>query len=689
MAEKGTVLGENVEAEKQKKYYPNAELAENARLKSMADYKKKYDLSIKDPEKFWSEEAKMVTWIEPFSKVWEKPDDPAEFVGKWFVDGKLNITYNCVDRWAEQYPDATAMICIRETENLDTVNLYTYTSLKDKVCKTANALKSLGVQKGDRVCVWLPMIDMLPVTMLACARIGAIHSVVFGGFSADAVKDRIDDSACKLLVVADEVMRSGSARPMKDNLKGVIESCESIEKICVVKLTGNPDVYQDDKDVDFSALIDEQGTECDCESMDSEDPLFILYTSGSTGKPKGVVHTTGGYLMYGMVTNKYVWDYSCLVDMKGETDPANRDVWYCTADIGWITGHSEIVYSPLALGAITVMYEGVPSWPHGGRFWEICEKFGVTHFYTAPTALRSLMALGNENVEKWDLSKLKMLGTVGEVCNFPEWIWYWTIVGKGTTDEHPIGRPIVDSYWQTETGSYMMVNIGAITPMKPGSCTFPFFGIHPVLMDDDGKKVTKINTQGYFCYDMPWPGIMRTVWGDHDRFVKTYLTQFPGKYVTGDYALIDKEGYWFILGRADDVIKVSGHRLGSAEVESAINSHPSVAESAIVPYPHPVKGSTIFAYVTLMKGVEPSDELKVEIQKHVRKVAGPAVFPEIIMFTPAVPKTRSGKIMRRILKAIAMQEENLGDITTLANPEVVEALIAARAELGEINFDAK
>src|SRR5271157_1771552 len=690
MAEKGTTLGENVEAEKQKKYFPNSELAQNARLKNMADYKKKYDLSIKDPEKFWGEEAKMIDWIEPFSTVWQKPEDKADFVGTWFVDGKLNVTYNCVDRWAEKYPDATAMICVRETEELDTASgVYTYASLKDKICKTANALKSLGVVKGDRVCIWLPMIDMLPITMLACARIGAIHSVVFGGFSADAVKDRVDDSACKLVVVADEVMRSGKARPMKDNLKGVIEPCESIEKICVIKITGNPDVYQDEKDIDFSALIEEQGTDCDCEPMDSEDPLFILYTSGSTGKPKGVVHTTAGFLVYGMVTNKYVWDYSCLIDMKGEEDPANRDVFYCTADIGWITGHSQIVYSPLALGAITLMYEGVPSWPHAGRFWEICQKFGVTHFYTAPTALRSLMALGNENVENWDLSKIKMLGTVGEVCNFPEWIWYWTIVGKGTTDEKPVGRPIVDSYWQTETGSYMMVNFGAITPMKPGSCTFPFFGVHPVLYDDNGKKITKINTQGYFCYDMPWPGIMRTVYNDHDRFVKTYLTQFPGNYLTGDYALIDKEGYWFILGRADDVIKVSGHRLGSAEVESAINSHPSVAESAIVPYPHPVKGSTIFAFVTLMKGVEPSDELKVEIQQHVRKVAGPTVFPEIIIFTPAVPKTRSGKIMRRILKAVALQDGNLGDTTTLSNPEVVDALIAARAELGEINFDAK
>ena len=332
------------------------------------------------------------------------------------------------------------------------------------------------------------------------------------------------------------------------------------------------------------------------------------------------------------------------------------------------------------------MYEGVPTWPHGGRFWEICEKFGVTHFYTAPTALRSLMSIGNENVTKWNLDKLKMLGTVGEVCNFPEWKWYWSIVGKGTTGDKPVGRPIVDSYWQTETGSYMMVNLGAITPMKPGSCTFPTFGINPLLLDEDGKKITASNTQGYFCYDMPWPGIMRTVWGDHQRFLNTYLVQFPGYYVTGDFALIDPDGYWFILGRADDVIKVSGHRLGSAEVEAAINSHPKVAESAIVPYPHPVKGSTIFAYVTLMKGVEPADALKADIQKHVRTVAGPAVFPEIIMFTPAVPKTRSGKIMRRILKAIAVQEQKLGDITTLANPEVVEALVDARKKLGEIKF---
>jgi len=689
MAEKGTVTAENVDAEKQKKYYPLPELAANSRIKGMNDYKKKYEMSIKDPEKFWGEEAKMVTWIQPFKRVWQKGTKKDDFVGKWFVGGKLNVAYNCVDRWAEQYPDATAMICIRETENLDKYDEFTYKSLKEKVCRTAKALKSLGVRKGDRVCVWLPMIDMLPVTMLACARIGAIHSVVFGGFSADAVKDRINDSACKILVVADEVMRSGTPRPMKDNLQGIIETCESIEAVCVVKLTGNPDVYSYEKDVDFSALIEEQEEDCPCEPMDSEDPLFILYTSGSTGKPKGVVHTSAGYLVYGMSTNKYVWDYSALIDMKGVADPASRDVWYCTADIGWITGHTQIVYAPLALGAITCMYEGVPTWPHAGRFWEICEKFGVTHFYTAPTALRSLMSLGNENVENWNLDKLKMLGTVGEVCNFPEWIWYWKIIGKGSTGAKPVGRPIVDSYWQTETGSYMMVNLGAITPMKPGSCTFPFFGVRPALLGEDGERITAPNTQAYFCYDMPWPGIMRTIWGDHDRFVKSYLAQFPGYYATGDYALIDPNGYYFILGRADDVIKVSGHRLGSAEVEAAINSHPKVAESAIVPYPHPIKGNTIFAFVTLMKGVEPSEELKIDIQRHVRKVAGPAVFPEIIIFTPAMPKTRSGKIMRRVLKAVATQAGNFGDTTTLSNPEVVEALVEARKELGEISFDEK
>jgi len=670
--------------EKQKKYYPLPELAKNARIKDMADYKAKWELSIKDPNKFWAEEAKMVDFMKPYTKVWSGKTDK-DFIGKWFVDGKLNITYNCVDRWVEKgFGDEVALMWVYETEKLDKVKKLTYKQLKDEVSKTANALKSMGVKKGDRVCIWLPMIADLAIAMLACARIGAIHSIVFGGFSAESVKDRIDDSACKVLIVADEVMRAGKARPMKDNLKGVIETCPSIEKVAVVNVTGNPNVYKYEKDVSLTDLASKQSADCPCEKMDSEDPLFILYTSGTTGKPKGAVHTSAGFLVYGMSTNKYVWDYSCLLDLKG-VKPAERDVWYCTADIGWITGHTQIIYSPLALGAITVAYEGVPTWPHNGRFWEICQKFGVTHFYTAPTALRALMKFGDADVLKWDLSKLKMLGTVGEVCNWPEWKWYWKTVGKGTTDDKPVGRPIVDSYWQTETGSYMMVNFGAITPMKPGSCTFPFFGIHPVLLDEERNPVSKTKTQSYFCYDLPWPGIMRTVWGQHERFVDTYFTKFPGHYFTGDYALVDDEGYYFILGRADDVIKVSGHRLGSAEVESSINSHPKVAESAVIPYPHPVKGSTIFAYVTLKIGVAPEESLKKDIQTHVRQVAGPAVFPEIIVFTEALPKTRSGKIMRRILKDIAEQKPS-GNVTTLANPEVVEALIEDRKKLGEIKF---
>ncbi|MCF2140450.1 MAG: acetate--CoA ligase [Candidatus Lokiarchaeota archaeon] len=667
--------------EKQKIYYPLPELAENARIKSMDQYREMWKKSVENPREFWAEEAKMVDWFEPYKEVWTG-STPEDFVGKWFVGGKLNVCYNCVDRWVEKgYGDAKSLIWMGED---DTLKEFTFSELKDAVSKTANALKSLGIKKGDRVCLWLPMVSELAITMLACARIGAIHSIVFGGFSAESVKDRIDDSQCKVLVVADQVMRAGRPRPMKDNLKGIIETCPSIEHVAVVKVTGDENVYKYEKDVDFTALVAEQSTECPCEPMDAEDPLFILYTSGTTGKPKGVVHTTAGYLVYGMSTNKYVWDYSCLIDLKGDT-VEGRDVWYCTADIGWITGHTQIIYSPLALGAKTVMYEGVPTWPHKGRFWEICEKLGVTHFYTAPTAIRALMKYGEEPVNKFDLSKLKMLGTVGEVCNWPEWKWYWEVVGKGTTGEKPVGRPIVDSYWQTETGSYMMVNLGAITPMKPGSCTFPFFGINPVLLDEDGNKVTKSMTQAYFAYDMPWPGLMRTVWGDHERFVKTYLTKFPGHYFTGDYAQIDDDGYYFILGRSDDVIKVSGHRLGSAEVEAAINSHEAVAESAVCPYPHPVKGSTIFAYVTLMTGVEPTEELKKEIQKHVRTTAGPAVYPEIIMFSDALPKTRSGKIMRRVLKAIATQSD-IGNTMTLANPEVVQHLIDERKKLGEIKF---
>ncbi len=674
--------------EKSKKYFPLPELAKNARIKDLSEYQKMWKESITNPTAFWAKEAKMVDWIKPFQKVWtgSTKDD---WIGKWFVGGKLNVSYNCVDRWVKKgFGDQLGLIWIGEH---DEVKKFTYRQLYDSVCKTANALKELGVKKGDRICIWLPMIDWLPITMLACTRIGAIHSVVFGGFSAHAVKDRIDDSACKLLITSDEVRRSGQPRPMKDNLKGLIEKCPSIEKICVIKLTGS-NVYAYEKDVDFLALINKQKAECPCEEMDSEDPLFILYTSGTTGKPKGAVHTTAGYLIYGMSTNKYVWDYSCLLDLKG-IEPEQRDVWYCTADIGWITGHTQIVYSPLALGAITVMYEGVPTWPHNGRFWEICSGLGgklppVTHFYTAPTVLRSLMSLGDENVIKWDLSKLKMLGTVGEVCNWPEWIWYWKTVGKGNVGDKPVSRPIVDTYWQTETGSYMMVNLGAITPMKPGSCTFPFFGVHPMLLDEEKKPVTKPMTQAYFCYSMPWPGIMRTVYGQHQRFLDTYFKQFPGFYFTGDFALIDPEGYYFILGRADDVIKVSGHRLGPAEIEAAINSHPDVAESSVIPYPHCVKGSTIWAFVTLkaFKNLTPSEELKKDIIAHVRKVAGPIFTPEVIMFFPALPKTRSGKIMRRILKAIALQEKDVGNITTLSNPEVVENLIEERKNMGDIKF---
>ncbi len=672
------------EREREKKYYPNPELAKNARIKNMDQYRTMWKESVKNPEKFWAEEAKMVDWDAPYTKVWTgKTDD--DFIGKWFVDGKLNVTNNGLDRWIKAgYGDETALIWVAETENVeDGIVKYTYKTLLAAVNKAANALKSLGVKKGDRVCIWMPMIDQLAVVMLACARIGAIHSIVFGGFSAESVKDRIDDSECKVLVVTDEVRRAGRPRPMKNNLEGIIETCPSIEHVAVVKLTGG-ETYTYEKDVDFTALMEQQSDVCPYEIMDSEDPLFILYTSGTTGKPKGAVHTIGGFLVYGMSTNKYVWDYTCLIDLKG-VKPSERDVWYCTADIGWITGHTQIIYAPLALGAITVMYEGVPTWPHDGRFWELSEKLGVTHFYTAPTAIRALMSKGNQNVTKWDLSKIKMLGTVGEVCNWPEWKWYWDVVGKGTSGDKPVGRPIVDSYWQTETGSYMMVNLGPITPMKPGSCTFPFFGINPVLLDDDGKKVTKPMTQAYFAYDMPWPGLMRTVWGQHDRFIQTYFSKFPGHYFTGDYAQIDEEGYYFILGRSDDVIKVSGHRLGSAEVEAAVNSHPAVAETAVCPYPHPIKGSTIFAYVTLMTGVEGTDELKKEIQTHVRAVAGPAVYPEIIMFTAALPKTRSGKIMRRILKAIAI-EGDIGNTMTLANPEVVEGLIEDRKKLGKIEF---
>jgi len=681
------------EEEKKKIFYPLSELAKNARIKDMAGYRKLYQESIKNMDKFWAKEAEMLTWIKKYDKVWVpptgKPDAKDDFVGKWFVGGKLNVAYNCCDRWAEKYPNELALAWVGE---LDEVKKFTYKQITEEVCKAANALKSLGVKKGDRVCIWLPMIPELPITMLACARIGAIHSIVFGGFSADSVKDRVLDSECKILIVADETRRSGKSIPAKATLEGVMDDVKCIEHVIVVKLTGGNVPWKDGRDLWLGDLTAKASATCAPEVMDAEDPLFILYTSGTTGKPKGAVHTTAGFMVYGISTNKYVWDYTCLVDLKG-VKPAQRDLFYCTADIGWITGHTQIVYAPLALGAQSLMYEGVPTWPHNGRFWELCSGMNgkippVTHFYTAPTALRSLMRYGDEPVKKWDLSHLKMLGTVGEVCNWPEWIWYWLTVGKGTLGAKPTGRPIVDSYWQTETGSYMMVNLGAITPMKPGSCTFPFFGISPVLLDEDGKRITQPNTQGFFCYDKPWPGLMRTVWGQHDRFVDTYFSKFKGHYFTGDYAMLDKDGYWFILGRADDVIKVSGHRLGSAEIEGTINSHPKVAESAVVPVPHDVKGSAVFAFVTLMSGVQSSHELRADIIAHVRKQGGPIMAPDFIMFTDAVPKTRSGKIMRRILKAIATNEP-LGNVMTLANPDVVEMLVASRKKFDAEMAEAK
>ena len=660
------------------KYFPMQELTATGRVRTLAHYQELWEESIKFPEKFWEKEASMLDFFQPFERVWTGKT-PKNFVGEWFSGGKLNACYNCVDRWVEKgYGGQVALKWVYED---DREEIFTYKQLQDEVSKTANALKTLGIRKGDRVCIWLPMVSSLAITMLACARIGAIHSIVFGGFSADSVKERVQDSSCKLLIVGDELIRAGQNKPMKANL-GVMEGYDSLAHIGVVTVTGAK-LEKLDKEVNFTNLVKSQPANCPCEAMESEDPLFILYTSGTTGTPKGVVHTTAGYLLYVMATNKYVWDYSCLLDLKGAS-PETRDIWYCTADIGWITGHSQIIYGPLALGAISIAYEGVPTWPHKGRFWELCERYAVTHFYTAPTAIRALMAFGKSEVKKWDVSKLKMIGTVGEVCNLPEWKWYWEVVGDGQNKTE--GRPVVDTYWQTETGSYMITNLGPVTPMKPGSCSFPFFGVNPKLFTESGEETTETMTQAYLAYDMPWPGIMRTVWGDHQRFTDTYLSKFPGCYYTGDYAQIDDEGYYYILGRADDVLKVSGHRLGSAEVEASINSHPLVTESAVCPYPHSVKGSTIFAFITLKVGVEVTEKLDEDIKEHVAKVAGAAVRPEVLLFTPALPKTRSGKIMRRILKAIATQNKEIGNTMTLANPEVVEDLIKKRKKLGILVF---
>ncbi len=623
---------------------------------SMEEYKKLYNYSIEDMEGFWGEQANSLDWYKPYDKVWEKTD---LFPGKWFVGGKLNVAYNCLDRHVKAGKGDHIAI-IWEADEPGQVRKYTYDELLKEVSKVANGMKKLGLQKGDRVTIWLPMIPELAIIMLACARIGVIHSIVFGGFSKEAVKDRIEDSDSRLLFTSDETVRAGKFYPKLADVVKIIDKVPTIEHVIVVKRSGR-EVTHTNKDIWYREFIEGMSEESEPEEMDSEDTLFILYTSGTTGKPKGVKHTTAGYILYTSYSHRTVFNIH------------EGDIWYCTADIGWITGHSYIVYGPLANGATSLMFEGVPTYPDVDRFWDIVEHHKVTHFYTAPTAIRALMRYGDEPVKKHDISSLKLLGTVGEPINPEAWTWYHRIVGKSKC-------PIVDTYWQTETGGIIMTPIATATPTKPGSCCMPFMGIKPIIFDLEGEEVTEPDEGGYFAMGQPWPGMLRDVWRNTERFKSTYLEKYPGYYYTDDGARRDEDGYYWILGRLDDVIKVSGHRIGTMEVESAIVSHPSVAEAAVAPFPHKIKGQAIYAYVTLMQGVEKSAKLSKEIRMHVRQEIGPVFQPDVIQFADALPKTRSGKIMRRILRAIAAGTD-IGNVTTLADPSVVDTLLEERKKM--------
>ena len=630
----------------------------NAHINSMEQYQKMYDESVADPESFWANVAERITWYKKWDNIREYDFVNANI--KWFDGGKLNACYNCLDRHVETgHGDATAIIW--EGNSPDEDKTFTYSELLTQVKRFANVLKAQGVGKGDRVCIYLQMVPELTIAMLACARIGAVHSVVFGAFSADSLRDRINDSQCKLLITQDTAFRGDrSGIPMKANGDAAVVDCPSITGVIVVRRTGDPVDFDESRDVWWHEAMATADAECAPEEMDAEDPLFILYTSGSTGQPKGVLHTTGGYLVYTSFTHEMVFDYH------------EGDVYFCAADIGWITGHSYIVYGPLSNRAITLMFESIPTYPDFGRYWQVIDKHQVNLFYTAPTALRALMKEGNDWVTQHSRSTLRLLGTVGEPIKEPEWVWYYDIVGDGRC-------PIVDTWWQTETGGILMTPLPGATPLKPGSATLPFFGIEPIILDEEGKEVEGNPARGYLCMKTAWPGIMRTVYGNHERFRETYFDRFPGYYMTGDGTLRDEDGYYWITGRVDDVLNISGHRLGTAEVEGAIGQHETVAEAAVVGYPHEIKGQGIYAYVTLMSGVSPSDDIETGIRGVVRQHIGPHATPDKIQFAPALPKTRSGKIMRRILRKIAEGElDDLGDTSTLAEPAVVDSLVEGR-----------
>ncbi|HEY9538143.1 MAG TPA: acetate--CoA ligase [Kiloniellaceae bacterium] len=636
------------------------ELAESAWCDEAA-YFKLYEQSIADPEGFWGEHGKRLHWFKPYTQVKDTSFGADDVHIRWFADGTTNACYNCIDRHLPAKKDDTAIIW--EGDDPSEQKHISYGELFENVCRLANALKARGVKKGDRVTIYMPMIPEAAYAMLACARIGAIHSVVFGGFSPDALAGRIQDCESNCVITADEGLRGGRKIPLKANTDTALKNCPGVKTVFVVQRTGGSIHWEDGRDVWYHDAVAAASDDCPAEPLEAETPLFILYTSGSTGKPKGVLHTTGGFMVFVAMTHQYVFDYH------------DGDIYWCTADVGWVTGHSYILYGPLANGATTLMFEGVPNYPDASRFWQVCDKHKVTIFYTAPTAIRALMREGEGPVKKTSRKSLRLLGSVGEPINPEAWLWYYNVVGDGRC-------PIVDTWWQTETGGIMISPLPGATPTKPGSATRPFFGVRPVIVDAEGKELEGA-AEGNLCIADSWPGQMRTVYGDHERFVQTYFATYPGKYFSGDGCRRDADGYYWITGRVDDVINVSGHRMGTAEVESALVAHAKVAESAVVGYPHTIKGQGIYAYVTLKIGEEPTDALRKELVQWVRKEIGPIASPDLIQWAPGLPKTRSGKIMRRILRKIAENDySNLGDTSTLADPGVVDDLINNRMNRG-------